>query len=328
MASVLKDYPITASEIMPEASYQQINAMSRRELLQALGLSAMALSAVSRTASAENTSPSIAGITRDPRFASTEELTTWEDASSYNNFYEFGLDKDEPKVQAANFKPLPWKVEISGLCERPGVVDLDVLLQGLALEERVYRHRCVEAWSMVLPWVGVPLSAVLQKFKPLSSAKFVAFSTLHDAKRMPGQRMRTLDWPYREGLRLDEAMHPLTLLVTGMYGRALPNQNGAPLRLIVPWKYGFKGIKSIVKIEFSDRQPYTSWNDSAPDEYGFYANVNPAVDHPRWSQATERKLTGSGFSLFRSKRVKTLPFNGYAASVAELYKGMDLTRYF
>lgn len=325
MANARNDHPIIASEILPEASYQHIQSMSRRALLQALGVSAVAWSAPALSA---NSSPSIAPLVRDPRFASTEELTTWEDASSYNNYYEFGLDKGDPKVNAAGFEPLPWKVEIGGLCEKPGVLDLDELLRGVALEERVYRHRCVEAWSMVLPWVGVPLSAVLKKYKPLAAAKYVAFTTLHDAKRMPGQRTRALDWPYREGLRMDEAMHPLTLLVTGMYGRALPNQNGAPLRLVVPWKYGFKGIKGIVKIAFTERQPYTSWSDSAPDEYGFYANVNPAVDHPRWSQATERKLTGSGFSLFRTKRVKTLPFNGYAASVANMYQGMDLTRYF
>ena len=327
MASTNTDERIDASEILPESNYQQIQALSRRELLQALGLGAIAMSPFA-SVRAENSSPSVGPLLRDPRFASTEELTTWEDASSYNNYYEFGLDKGDPKVNAATFSPLPWQVEIAGLCERKGVFDLDEILRDVALEERVYRHRCVEAWSMVLPWVGVPLAAVLKKFKPLAAAKYVAFTTLHDPKRMPGQRSRSLDWPYREGLRMDEAMHPLTLLATGMYGRMLPNQNGAPLRLVVPWKYGFKGIKGIVKIEFRERQPYTSWNDSAPEEYGFFANVNPAVDHPRWSQATERKLTGSGFSLFRTKRVKTLPFNGYAASVASIYQGMDLAQYF
>ncbi|HMV40265.1 MAG TPA: protein-methionine-sulfoxide reductase catalytic subunit MsrP, partial [Plasticicumulans sp.] len=238
-----------------------------------------------------------------------------------NNFYELGTGKDDPQRNAARLKPKPWTVEIAGACEQPGRVGFDDLIAGLALEERVYRHRCVEAWSMVVPWVGVPLGQVLAKYKPLSSAKYVAFTTLMDPQQFPGQRLPVLEWPYREGLRMDEALHPLTILAVGVYGEVLPNQNGAPLRLVVPWKYGFKGIKSIVKIEFVEHEPRTSWNIAAPDEYGFYANVNPAVDHPRWSQKRERRI---GDWLKRD----TLAFNGYGEQVAALYSGMDLRKSF
>jgi methionine sulfoxide reductase catalytic subunit len=313
---------IAPSEITCEAAYMRFSQMSRRRLLQAGGI---AITGLAAQALAGNSSPTIQNLRKNPAFVSTQELTTWEDATSYNNYYEFGTNKGDPKVEAQNFSPFPWTVEIAGECEVKGRVSFADLIKGIALEERVYRHRCVEAWSMVLPWAGVPLAHVLKKFKPTANAKYVAFTTLKDAKRMPGQNYRTLDWPYREGLRIDEAMHPLTLLATGLYGRVLPNQNGAPLRLVTPWKYGFKGIKGIVKIEFTQTQPFTSWNDGAPDEYGFYANVNPKVDHPRWSQATERKLTGDGFSLFKTKRVPTLMFNGYAAQVASLYAGLDLS---
>jgi sulfoxide reductase catalytic subunit YedY len=218
-------------------------------------------------------------------------------------------------------------VEIAGLAEKTGRFALEDILKGQMLEERIYRMRCVEAWSMVIPWTGFPLADLLNRFKPLASAKYVAFTTVERPAQMPGLAYPVLDWPYREGLRMDEAMHPLTLFAVGMYGRELPNQNGAPLRLVVPWKYGFKGIKSIVKIEFTERQPQTTWNMAAADEYGFYSNVNPAVDHPRWSQKTERRIAGTGFNLF-GNRIATLPFNGYAEQVAHLYAGMDLRKNF
>ncbi len=315
---------IVRSEITTEADYDRFQCFSRRGFLQAAAALAGAATASAFAAGSRNLSPPIQNLVKNPNFVSAEELTTWNDATSYNNYYEFGLDKAAPQEQAKDFAPFPWQVEIAGECELKGAFSFAELIKGVAVEERVYRHRCVEAWSMVLPWAGVPLASVLKRFKPTSKAKYVAFTALNDRSRMPGQNYSSLAWPYREGLRIDEAMHPLSLLATGLYGRVMPNQNGAPLRLITPWKYGFKGIKGIVKIEFVERQPFTSWNDAGPDEYGFYANVNPKVDHPRWSQATERKLTGSGFSLFRSKRVETLLFNGYARQVANLYTGMDL----
>ena len=247
-----------------------------------------------------------------------------EDITTYNNFYEFGTDKSDPAARSGKFKPRPWTVTISGEAARTGTFELDDLLRPHALEERIYRLRCVEAWSMVVPWVGLPLGDLLKRFQPTSRAKYVAFKTVMRPAEMPGQRFPVLDWPYVEGLRIDEAMHPLTLFVVGIYGRELPNQNGAPLRLVVPWKYGFKGIKSIVGIHFTERMPPTSWNLSAPREYGFYANVNPAVDHPRWSQASERRI---GASLFAAKQ-PTLPFNGYAEQVGALYRGMDLRKFY
>ena len=314
---------IVRSEITTEADYEWFQRFSRRGFLQA-ALAGTAATASAFAAGSRNNSAPIQNLVKNPNFVNTEELTTWNDATSYNNYYEFGLDKAAPQEQAKDFAPFPWQVEIAGECELKGTFSFVDLIKGNAIEERVYRHRCVEAWSMVLPWAGVSLASVLKRFKPTSKAKYVAFTALNDRSRMPGQNYSSLAWPYREGLRIDEAMHPLSLLATGLYGRMMPNQNGAPLRLITPWKYGFKGIKGIVKIEFVERQPFTSWSDAGPDEYGFYANVNPKVDHPRWSQATERKLTGSGFSLFRSKRAETLLFNGYARQVANLYTGMDL----
>jgi len=248
----------------------------------------------------------------------------YEDVTGYNNFYEFGTGKDDPAANSGRFKSSPWSVSVSGECETSGTFALEDILKPHALEERIYRLRCVEAWSMVIPWVGIPLAGVLKRFKPTSQAKYVAFKTVLRPAEMPGQRRHVLQWPYVEGLRMDEAMHPLSLLAVGVYGRSLPNQNGAPLRLIVPWKYGFKGIKSIVSIEFARTQPPTSWNISAPHEYGFYANVNPNVDHPRWSQARER-LIGGG--LFDS-RVPTAMFNGYQHDVASLYGNMNLKKYF
>jgi len=241
--------------------------------------------------------------------------------TSYNNFYEFGLGKADPSRNAHTLRPRPWTIEVSGALKKPRTLAIEDLLRWFPLEERVYRMRCVEAWSMVIPWVGFPLASLIERLEPSSNAKFVAFETLLDETQMPEQANRVLDWPYVEGLRIDEALHPLTLLAVGLYGKLLPNQNGAPLRLVVPWKYGFKGIKSIVRIRFSETQPKTTWSEAGPTEYGFFANVNPKVDHPRWSQASERRI---GELLRRD----TLPFNGYADEVASLYAGMDLRKYF
>ena len=260
-----------------------------------------------------------------PSGLSTKEPPTSLDyITSYNNFYELGTDKEDPKRNAGLLKPRPWSLVVDGECESPGEIGIEQVLGSFTQEERIYRLRCVEAWAMVIPWVGFPLGDLLKRFKPNSNAKYVAFQTLDDPQQLPGQRRAVLDWPYREGLRLDEAMHPLTILATGLYGEVLPNQNGAPLRLVVPWKYGFKSIKSIVRISFVSNEPPTAWNQSQPDEYGFYANVNPEVDHPRWSQKTHRMI---GDGLFARRR-ETLMFNGYGDQVAGLYSGMDLRRFF
>ncbi len=256
-----------------------------------------------------------------------EPLTPEWIVTGYNNFYEFGQDKEDPAKHAHNMTIDPWTVEVTGEARKTGRFALEDLVRGLPVEDRVYRFRCVEAWSMVVPWRGIPMKTLLERFEPNGNAKYVEFTTLYRPSEMRGQRslFSGIDWPYVEGLRMDEAYHPLTLMVTGVYGKDLPNQNGAPWRLIVPWKYGFKSVKSIVKIRFATREPKTTWNLTAPDEYGFYANVNPEVDHPRWSQATERRLPSS---FLKPNRRPTLPFNGYAEQVAGLYAGMDLTRYF
>ncbi|RNF34793.1 protein-methionine-sulfoxide reductase catalytic subunit MsrP [Paracoccus methylarcula] len=267
-------------------------------------------------------SPAVA-LTGKPSPLSTDEKpNSFEEVTNYNNFYEFGTGKEDPARYAGAMTVDPWSVEIDGLVERPGSYGVEELAPDSALEERIYRLRCVEAWSMVIPWIGVPLASVLNKVGVQPSARFVAFETLMRPEEMRGQSYPILNWPYREGLRLDEAMHPLTILATGLYSDPLPNQNGAPIRLVVPWKYGFKSIKSIVRITLTDKQPFATWQDTAPSEYGFYANVNPEVDHPRWSQATERKI-GSG--LFGGRQ-ETLKFNGYGEQVASLYAGMDLTK--
>ncbi|KYF93958.1 sulfoxide reductase catalytic subunit YedY, partial [Sorangium cellulosum] len=254
-------------------------------------------------------------------FVTDEARTDYEAIVTYNNFYELGLSKSEPSKNAGRLRLRPWAVACEGEIEKPAVIDLDTLLAWFPLEERVYRMRCVEAWSMVIPWLGFPLAALLRRLDPTSRARYVQFTTLLDPERLPGQRSDVLDWPYVEGLRIDEAMHPLTMLAVGLYGKSLLGQNGAPIRLVVPWKYGFKGCKSIVSIKLTERQPKTTWSQAAPDEYGFYANVNPAVDHPRWSQATERRIG-------ELRRRPTLPFNGYAEEVASLYSGMDLRESF
>ena len=256
-----------------------------------------------------------------PRIGTDETVNSYQDVSTYNNFYEFGVDKSDPVKNAGTLRPRPWSIVVEGECAKPQNIDIDQLLRWFPAEERVYRMRCVEAWSMVIPWLGFPLRDLIKRLEPTSKAKYIAFETLLDAEQMPGQQHAVLKWPYTDGLRMDEAMHPLTLLATGLYGRVLPNQSGAPLRLVVPWKYGFKGIKSIVKIRFTETQPPTTWSALAPDEYGFYANVNPEVPHPRWSQATERRIG-------ELTRRATLPFNGYGEEVAALYRGMDLHKNF
>jgi sulfoxide reductase catalytic subunit YedY len=262
-------------------------------------------------------------FTKNSKYTVDAHPTDRKYVAGYNNFYEFGTSKDDPAENSQDFKPLPWSVTVTGECEKPGNYNYEDLVSPHQLEERVYRLRCVEAWSMVVPWVGIPLGDMLKRFAPTSKAKYVAFETLHDPERMPGQRRPVLDWPYVEGLRIDEAMHPLTLMAVGVFGETLPNQNGAPLRLVVPWKYGFKSIKSIVKIHFTDKESASSWNKALPNEYGFYSNVNPTVDHPRWSQAKERIV---GASFFTPKK-PTLMFNGYADEVAGLYAGMDLRKH-
>ena len=312
---------IRASEITPEPVYR-----ARREFLAGvagLGVGAFATASLAQQAMNVMLIERLR-YTRNARYSTKEPANSQADISSYNNFYEFGTDKDEPARNAGSLRPRPWSVVVDGECGSPGRYALDELLKPHALEERIYRLRCVEAWSMVIPWVGFPLGDLVKRFKPNSRAKYVEFTTLMDPKQMPGQRYPVLDWPYVEGLRIDEAMHPLAILAVGLYGQALPNQNGAPLRLVVPWKYGFKSIKSIVRLRFTERLPATSWALAAPREYGFYANVNPEVDHPRWSQKRERRI-GSGSLLSRQP---TLPFNGYADEVARLYAGMDLARNF
>ena len=317
------------SEITPETIYRR-----RRELVKLLGLAVPGLligcgNGSGNAPAATTTQSTLPPLTIAKRgaFSTDEPQTSYHDATHYNNFYEFGTSKTDPARNSGGFHPQPWSVEIAGHAEVTGTFPLEDILKPHAFEERVYRMRCVEGWSMVIPWVGFPLADLIRRFKPTSAAKYVALTSVERPREMPGQNRAVLDWPYREGLRIDEAMHPLTLLAVGLYGRALPNQNGAPLRLVVPWKYGFKGIKSIVRIEFTETQPRTTWNLAAANEYGFFANVNPEVDHPRWSQATERRISGEGYSLL-GNRVLTQPFNGYGEQVASLYSGMNLKKYF
>jgi sulfoxide reductase catalytic subunit YedY len=319
------------SEITPHSVYTR-----RRDLLKGMaGLAAGSglVAWAERSAFAESAWGARPGklaalsaqTSKVPGALSLDKITPYKDASSYNNFYEFGTDKSDPAANAHTLKTNPWSVEIEGMVKKPGKFALEDLLKLSPLEERIYRLRCVEGWSMVIPWVGYSLAELIRKVEPLGSAKYVEFVSLADPKTMPFVGSRVLDWPYAEGLRLDEAMHPLTLLAFGMYGEVLPNQSGAPVRLVVPWKYGFKSAKSIVKIRFTDKQPGTAWNKAAANEYGFYSNVNPTVDHPRWSQASERRIGEDG--LFAKKR-PTQMFNGYEAQVGQLYAGMDLKKFF
>ena len=302
---------LPASEITPENVY-----LSRRNFMAGALASASAFYALPASASSLNY--------KAGSFRTDENQTSFEDITNFNNFYEFGTGKGDPAARSLDFRPTPWTIEVDGLVAKPKRFDIDDLRR-LPLEERIYRMRCVEAWSMVIPWIGFPLSAILDQVEPLGSAKYVAFETVVRVEEMPGQRglFQPMEWPYVEGLRLDEARHPLTILSVGLYGRELLNQNGAPVRLVVPWKYGFKGIKSIMRITLTEDQPVCSWQRMAPHEYGFYANVNPDVDHPRWSQATEIRIGEGGF--FSPSRRQTLPFNGYAEEVASLYAGIDLT---
>ena len=312
---------ILPSEITPE-----IACRSRREFLAGLAGAGVAASlpATAQEVLTVNLVERPPRFTRNAAYSTTEKANTYAEITSYNNFYEFGTGKEDPAENSHRLRPRPWSVVVEGECEKPGRLALEDLLAPHALEERIYRLRCVEAWSMVVPWLGFPLGELLKRFEPTSRAKFVELTTLLDPKQMPGQRSNVLDWPYVEALRIDEAMHPLAIIAVGLHGKWLPNQNGAPLRLVVPWKYGFKSVKSIVRIRFTERMPSTSWALSAPREYGFFANVNPAVDHPRWSQKSERRI-GSGNFLARQP---TLAFNGYANEVAGLYRGMDLARWF
>jgi sulfoxide reductase catalytic subunit YedY len=309
---------IPSSEITPEEVF-----LDRRRFVRRVGHAAAAAALTPSALAACDGEP---GAGADAARLQ-EALTPLEDVTSYNNFYEFGTDKADPKRNSGDFEPRPWTVAVDGHCASPGTYDLDQLVRAAEVEERIYRLRCVEAWSMVIPWNGVPLRRVIERLQPTSQAKFVAFHTVLRPAQMPGQRTRVLDWPYVEGLRMDEAMNDLALLVNGVYGKELPNQNGAPLRLVVPWKYGFKGIKSIVKISFVEEMPPTTWNIMAPNEYGFYANVNPTVDHPRWSQARERRI-GGGLLSQLGRQTATLMFNGYGEQVADLYAGMDLRRWY
>jgi methionine sulfoxide reductase catalytic subunit len=317
---IKKSAEIPSSEITPKSLY-----LNRRKFLAGTALAGAA--AAASISLGELVSPSMAvqanakidGIKKSS-FSTNEAITPYKDVTNYNNYYEFSTDKYEPAGLAKNFKTRPWTVTVDGAVEKKQVLDVDTIIKMAAPEERIYRHRCVEGWSIVVPWVGFSLSELINKAKPTGKAKFVEFTTIEDPKQMPGQRGRVLDWPYVEGLRMDEAMHPLALLCFGMYGEALPNQDGAPLRIVVPWKYGFKSAKAIVRIRFTDGQPKNTWNEMAPNEYGFYSNVNPNVDHPRWSQAKERRL---GEFLKRP----TLMFNGYD-QVASLYSAMDLKKNF
>jgi methionine sulfoxide reductase catalytic subunit len=317
---IKKASDIRSSEITDKTLY-----LERRRFLQT-GSAAILLAAATTLAPGlarrgfPQTGEKLEGVQKSA-VSTDEPLTPYKDITNYNNFYEFGIDKDSPARLAKNFRTKPWSVVVEGEVSKPAVYELDDLIRPHTLEERIYRLRCVEGWSMVIPWVGFPLGDVIKRFEPTSKAKFVEFTTLLDPEQMPGQRRMVLKWPYIEGLRMDEAMHPLTILAIGLYGEVLPNQNGAPLRLVVPWKYGFKSIKSIVKIRFVEQQPVVTWEAAAPHEYGFYSNVNPEVSHPRWSQARERRIGEF------SKRT-TLMFNGYADQVGQLYAGMDLKKYF
>lgn len=316
---IKKSSEIKSSEITPEKDY-----INRRKFIKYSAattvLSVLRSSPLFASPSDENKYAKLKNVKKSI-YSTDEEANPWDDVTTYNNFYEFGTDKSDPAENAYTLKPRPWKVEISGHCKKPGNYDVDDLIKNNQLEERIYRFRCVEAWSMIIPWIGIPFKQIIDKAEPTSKAKFIEMKTLYDLQQLPGESSSVLQWPYVEGLRMDEAMNPLTILTVGVYGRVLPNQNGAPIRLIVPWKYGFKGVKSIVSIKFVEKMPRNTWNIAAPNEYGFYANVNPEVDHPRWSQASERRL-GKFF------RQKTLMFNGYTEQVGQMYANMDLRKWF
>ena len=310
-----KPSAVKPSEITPQSVY-----LGRRRFMKTAAVAGAGAALTPLIPSQASAAAKFDGLVKSP-YSTDEELTSFMSVTSYNNFYEFGGGKGDPIKHSKNFKPKPWSIAVDGHCEKPGSYAYEDIIRPHQLEERIYRLRCVEAWSMVIPWVGIPLADVLKRFEPTSTAKYVAFETVMRPEEMPAQKTRLLDWPYVEGLRMDEAMHPLTLLAVGLFGQEMPNQNGAPIRLVVPWKYGFKSIKSIVKISFVENEPPTTWNISAPQEYGFYSNVNPNKDHPRWSQRRERRI---GEFLRR----ETLMFNGYAEEVAHLYEGMDLNTHY
>lgn len=314
---IKKASDIKSSEITSEKDY-----INRRKFIKyslvATGLAALNSSLYANTE--EDKYPLLKNVKKS-QYSTGEKTNPWSDVTTYNNFYEFGTGKDDPAAHAHTLKPKPWKVKISGHCAKPGDYDVDDLIKNNKLEERIYRFRCVEAWSMVVPWVGISFKEIIEKVQPTGKAKYVLMKTLKDKEQMPGQNSYVLNWPYVEGLRMDEAMNPLTILAVGVYGRVLPNQNGAPIRLIVPWKYGFKSVKSIVSIEFVEKMPKNTWQISGPSEYGFFANVNPEVDHPRWSQARERRL-GEFF------KIETQMFNGYGEQVEQMYSKMDLKKWF
>ena len=320
---------IKNSEVKPSEITSKSVFINRRKFVQAAAIAGgISLLPNVLMSSFASTRAKLSGIKKTP-FGESEKLTSFEGITGYNNFYEFGTGKSDPARNAHTLKPEPWTIEVSGLARKTGKFNFDDFIKPFQLEERIYRLRCVEGWSMVIPWIGIPLVDVVKRFEPESKASFVAFETLVDKKQMPGQKSRFLEWPYIEGLRMDEAMNPLTLLAVGIYGQRMPNQNGAPIRLVVPWKYGFKSIKSIVKISFLEKMPPTTWNIQAPNEYGFYSNVNPDVDHPRWSQKKERRITGEGgLSAIFMPKIETQFMNGYAEEVAELYKNMDLKKFF
>lgn len=317
---------VRESEVTPKELY-----LRRRQFLKAAGVGAAAVGTAGVAGSAvlgcgdvsaqDPAAQKLPDLQKSPLSTTDEKLNSYKDITTYNNFYEYGLDKGDPARYAKSLKPRPWSVVVEGQCAKPGTYDIEDIMKWFPLEERIYRLRCVEAWSMVIPWAGFPLASFVKRFEPTSKAKYVEFKTLLDLKQMPGQSEPNLSWPYTEGLRMDEAMHPLAILAVGLYGEVLPNQNGAPIRLVVPWKYGFKGIKSIVRVRFVESEPRNTWQITNPREYGFYANVNPEVSHPRWAQSSERRI-GEFF------RRKTLPFNGYADQVASLYAGMDLRKYY
>jgi methionine sulfoxide reductase catalytic subunit len=321
---IKKPADIRESEVTPHELY-----LRRREFITAAGTIAVGAAAAAvgsawlpDTAGAQNPNAyKFPQLKKGSPFDTTEKQNSYKEITTYNNFYEFGLDKADPAKYAHTLKPRPWSIVVEGQCNKPGTYNIEDIVKWFPLEERIYRMRCVEAWSMVIPWVGFPLADLVKRFEPNSKAKYVEFKTLVDLKQMPGQTEPNLNWPYTEGLRMDEALHPLTLMAVGLYGEVLPNQNGAPIRLVVPWKYGFKGVKSIVRMRFVENQPLNTWQQTRAVEYGFFANVNPDVDHPRWSQKTERRIG----ELFRRK---TLPFNGYAEQVASLYTGMDLRKFY
>lgn len=314
---------ILSSEITPRAIFE-----NRRRFIKAAGFGAAAGLIASAgflpsLASAANTRQKIASFNKTA-YGKEEQLTSYDDITTYNNFYEFGTSKSDPAVHSRLFKPTPWTLSIEGEVKKPRKISIEDIFKLAPLEERIYRMRCVEGWSMVIPWIGFPLAKLIQYAEPTANARYVEFISLADPRSMPGVRVPILDWPYREGLRMDEAMHPLSIMAVGLYGEVLPNQNGAPIRLVVPWKYGFKGAKSIAGLRFTEKMPVTAWMKAGPSEYGFYANVNPEVEHPRWSQSTERRIGGGLFS----PRIKTRMFNGYADEVGQLYAGMDLRRNF